>query len=121
MDEEKTCFILTVISNEIGDSFDYKLSDTVLERLKASCELGGIEEYYDTFKLIFSGKKRIPGDANDDTKVDVKDITVMSQYIAHWNVTINLENADVNGDGVVTVKDVTLVKQKLAKWNVELV
>ena len=45
----------------------------------------------------------------------------MSQYIAHWNVTINLANADVNGDGVVTVKDVTLVKQKLAKWNVELV
>ena len=45
----------------------------------------------------------------------------MSQYIAHWNVTINLSNADVNGDGVVTVKDVTLVKQKLAKWSVELV
>ena len=55
VDEENKCFILMVISNEIGDSFDYKLSDTALEELKASCELGGIEEYYDTFKLIFSG------------------------------------------------------------------
>ena len=64
---------------------------------------------------------RIPGDANGDKSVDVKDITTINQYIAHWNVAINLKNADVNGDGDVTVKDVTLIKQKLAKWNVELV
>ena len=63
---------------------------------------------------------RIPGDANGDKSVDVKDITTINQYIAHWNVTINLKNADVNGDGDVTVKDVTLLKQHLAKWKVEL-
>ena len=92
----------------------------------------GLEVYTATFKnKLFETQtkreeipklsQRIPGDANDDKIVDVKDITVMSQYIAHWNVKINLSNADVNGDGVVTVKDVTLVKQKLAKWSVELV
>ena len=87
-DEVNKCFILTVISNEIGDSYTYKLSDAVAAELKADCGLGGIEEYYDAYKLIFSKNKRIPGDANDDKSVDVKDVTLVKQKLAHWNVTL---------------------------------
>ena len=63
---------------------------------------------------------RLPGDVNNDGAVDIKDVTILKQYLAKWNVTINKSNADVTGDGDVTVKDLTLLKQHLAKWNVTL-
>ncbi len=63
---------------------------------------------------------RIPGDATDDGAVDIKDVTVLKQYLAKWNVMINTENADVDGDREVTIKDLTILKQYLAKWKVEL-
>ena len=66
------------------------------------------------------GKARIPGDANDDGEVNIKDVTLLKQHLAKWNVTINLNNCDVDGDGSVSIKDLTLLKQYLAKWNVTL-
>jgi hypothetical protein len=62
----------------------------------------------------------LPGDVNDDGKVDISDVTVLKQSIAGWNVKINKSNADVTGDGKVTVADVALLKQSLANWNVTL-
>ncbi len=63
---------------------------------------------------------RIPGDVNGDGEVTVKDVTLLKQYLAKWNVTINKSNADVDGDREVTIKDLTILKQYLAKWKVEL-
>ena len=65
-------------------------------------------------------KNRVPGDANGDGKFDIKDATTIAQYLAGWNVKIDLEQADVDGDGNVTVRDMTLIKQSLAHWNVTL-
>ena len=72
------------------------------------------------FKISYDLRDRIPGDVNGDGAIDIKDVTVLKQYLAKWNVTINKSNADVTGDGDVTVKDLTLLKQHLAKWNVTL-
>ena len=63
---------------------------------------------------------RIPGDINGDKEVNIKDVTLLKQYLAKWNVKINEANADVTGDGVINVKDLTLLKQYIAKWNVTL-
>ncbi|MCR5816571.1 MAG: dockerin type I repeat-containing protein [Ruminococcus sp.] len=62
----------------------------------------------------------LPGDVNSDGVVDIKDVTLLKQYLAKWNVTINTASADVTGDGEVNVKDLTLLKQYLAKWKVTL-
>ncbi len=67
---------------------------------------------------IFIG--RLPGDVNDDGEVNIKDITLLKQSIAKWNVIINAKNADVNGDNKVDIKDITILKQYLAKWKVTL-
>ena len=72
------------------------------------------------FTIDYDLRDRIPGDVNGDGAIDIKDVTVLKQYLAKWNVTINKSNADVTGDGDVTVKDLTLLKQHLAKWNVVL-
>ncbi|MCR5816575.1 MAG: leucine-rich repeat protein, partial [Ruminococcus sp.] len=61
-----------------------------------------------------------PGDVNGDTVIDIKDVTLLKQYLAKWNVSVNQLSADVNGDGSVDIKDLTLLKQYIAKWKVEL-
>lgn len=65
----------------------------------------------------------IPGDANADRSVDLRDVTVTSRYLAGgYNVRITGKNADVNGDGKVELKDVVLLRRYLAGgWGVTLV
>ncbi len=64
---------------------------------------------------------RIPGDVNDDGKVDSRDAIRLSKYLAKEDVEINLANADVTGDGKVNVQDLIRLKKYLAKVSVELV
>jgi Cohesin domain. len=66
------------------------------------------------------GEQIMYGDVNGDGKVDTKDITLLRQYVADWDVTIDLDAADVNGDGKVDTKDITLLRQYVADWDVTL-
>ena len=68
-------------------------------------------------------QNRLPGDANGDGSVDLKDAAVLRRFLAGgWNVTLIEKNADVNGDGTVTLKDVTLITRYLAGgWGVILI
>ena len=67
-----------------------------------------------------SVRKSIPGDVNGDGKVNVKDITLLAQYLAEWDVSIDSNAANVNADGKINVKDITLLAQYLAEWDVVL-
>jgi hypothetical protein len=50
------------------------------------------------------------GDANEDGKVDVNDVTTVINYILKKNPSpFNYDNANVNGDDTVSVMDVTLI------------
>lgn len=60
------------------------------------------------------------GDINGDGKINGKDGVLLAQYLAEWNVTIDMDAADVNGDGKVNGKDGVLLAQYLAEWNVTL-
>ena len=60
----------------------------------------------------------ILGDANGDCEVNIRDVTLILQCIAEWNVSIDKHNADVNRDGSVNIRDVTMVLQHIAGWNV---
>ena len=64
---------------------------------------------------------RIPGDINDDGKVDIRDAIRLAKYLAKENVEINLSNANVNGDDKVDVRDLIRLKKYLAKMPVELI
>lgn len=67
-------------------------------------------------------KVRVPGDANGDRTVDLKDATIIARHLAGgWHVTIDEENADVNGDHLLDLKDAVLVRRYLAGgWGVTL-
>lgn len=62
----------------------------------------------------------VPGDVNGDTKVNMKDIVLLQQYLNSWNVEIDKTAANVNGDTIINMKDIVLLQQYLNGWNVEL-
>ena len=62
----------------------------------------------------------IPGDVNNDGKVNVRDLGLMQQYLNGWDVTMSLTAADVNGDGKVNVRDLGTLQQYLNGWDVTL-
>ncbi len=63
---------------------------------------------------------RIPGDANDDGKVNGADLVRISRYLAGYDVKINLSNADATGDGKVNGADLVRISRYLAGYPVKL-
>lgn len=58
------------------------------------------------------------GDVNCDDKVNLRDVSLMLQYIAKWsNLSVDLNRADVTNDSKVNLLDVSVVLQYLAKWD----
>ena len=60
------------------------------------------------------------GDVNDDGKIDSKDSTLLSQYVAGWDVKINEAASDVWHDGDIDVRDSIHLQQYIAGWDVKL-
>ena len=71
-------------------------------------------------EVVGDGPAVIYGDVNDDGKVNTKDLILLRQHLAGWDVTINADNADVTADGKVNTKDLILLRQYLAGWDVTL-
>lgn len=63
----------------------------------------------------------IIGDANADTKISIKDVTVIQKHIANLDtdIIVNEEIADGNKDGKVNIKDATLIQKYIALFEVE--
>ena len=47
----------------------------------------------------------MPGDVNDDGRINNRDLGLMQQYLNEWDVTLNEGAADVNGDGRINNRD----------------
>ena len=60
------------------------------------------------------------GDVNGDSKVNIKDLGLLQQYLNGWDVDLSTKVADVNGDGKVNIKDLGLLQQYLNGWDIEL-
>ena len=85
--------------------------------------VAGISGYVDldfSYHIYESIQQNKTGDVNGDDSVDMKDVTLMRQKLADWDVTINEQYADVNGDGSFDMKDVTILRRYLANWDVTL-
>ena len=60
------------------------------------------------------------GDVNEDGTVNMRDCTILQQYLNEWDVEVNLSACDVNGDNDVNMKDLSLLQQYLNGWEVDL-
>ncbi len=65
----------------------------------------------------------LPGDADQDNSVDLRDVTVLQRWLAGgWDAQLEFDHADVNADGKLDLRDVMLLRRYLAGgWNVVLV
>ena len=62
----------------------------------------------------------VPGDVNEDGKVNIRDLGLVQQSLNGWSVTLNTDAADVNEDGKINIRDLGLIQQYLNGWDVEL-
>lgn len=62
----------------------------------------------------------LPGDANGDGEVDLRDAVRVTQYYNGWDVEINLAAADANGDGEIDLRDAVRITQYYNGWDVTL-
>ena len=83
--------IMLRIKQTMGSSTDY-------------CFLDNVEICYEaTWTPEFT-----PGDLNEDGEINIKDVTLLINYLLTEDPTdINLDAADVNSDGSIAIKDVT--------------
>ena len=58
-----------------------------------------------------------PGDINDDDAINLKDLVMIAQKQAGWNVSPVIAALDTNGDGVFDLDDVTHLARFLAGWD----
>lgn len=77
------------------------------------CTECGAQEQKDTPAAIH-------GDCNGDGKVNSLDLILLRQYLAGWDVELDLAGADVNGNGTANSLDLILLRQYLAGWDVTL-
>ena len=70
--------------------------------------------------LVGISSDHIPGDVNEDGKVNIRDLGLVQQHLNGWNVTIDLNAAEVTGDGKVNIRDLGLLQQYLNGWDVTL-
>ena len=60
------------------------------------------------------------GDASGDGVVNGRDMALLQQYMADWDVIVDEAAADVNDNGVINARDVALLQQYIAGWDVKL-
>lgn len=110
--EADTC----IVDGHVFSSWSIKKDATSTEEGKKirTCSRCGKEEFRTIEKMLSYG------DVNGDQMINGKDSTLLLQYLADWDVEINMDAADVNGDDRVDGKDATLLLQYLADWDVIL-
>ena len=99
----------------------YDVSVEVIETKDANGGSVKCFGYSDHIKAEAGMTNKLPGDLNNDGKVNLKDSILLDQHLAGWSVSYNETNADVNGDGKVNLKDSILLDQYLAGWESEYI
>lgn len=57
-----------------------------------------------------------PGDINDDDAINLKDLIILAQKQAGWEVNPVIAALDTDGSGIFDLDDVTYLAQYLAGW-----
>ena len=58
----------------------------------------------------------LAGDANGDTKVNMKDLVLLQRHLNGWGVEIDLTVCDLTGDKKVNMKDFVALQRQLNGW-----
>ncbi len=112
-------------SDRAADPADYDYSaECKIWQYSSSGSVSGISGRVDVdvrYGKFEESPKITLGDVNDDSCIDLKDVTFMRRALAGWDVTVNETAADVNKDGSFDLKDVVILRRYLAGgWDIDL-
>ncbi len=69
---------------------------------------------------VSAATEYVPGDVNDDGRVNALDLGFLQRYLNGWDVEIRPVAADVDGDGKVNARDLGFLQRYLNGWDVTL-
>lgn len=108
------CTLTFTVSENVEDNYSAAVNvsydtDDVFNSAYESVDLnvvcGGVKVYHG-----------IPGDINGDKKVNNRDAILLFQYVAGWDVEVDLNAVDCNGDDKVNTKDAIDLFRYCAGW-----
>ena len=85
-------------------------------KVEGNCTVDGTV----TFEVKKAASGRIPGDADNNGKVNALDAMLTLKYASRWDVEINLANADVDANGKVKAIDALTILKYASRWDVVL-
>lgn len=91
---------------------DYVVTQITLSPLSVAGS-GGSEIQCDADTCTVEINRHILGDANDDMKVDLKDIVRLKKYLSNFDTKINSTKSDCNFDSSIDAGDLILIKKLL--------
>ncbi len=82
------------------------------------------DDKYDADCNVCGNIREVPvrpifGDASGDGIVNGRDLALLQQYMADWEVIIDKAAADINDNGAINARDVALLQQYIAGWDVK--
>lgn len=77
------------------------------------------DDKYDGNCNVCGVLREVPGDVNNDGKINNRDLGLMQQYLNDWGVVINTTAADFNENGAVNNRDLGVLQQYLNGYDVE--
>lgn len=103
-------------------SFEFEPAEWVTYNKDYILRIGGtdITEPAELVVVYTNSAVVIAGDVNGDSKVNMRDVIALRQYLAGYDVTVDEEASDANGDNKVNMRDVIILRQYLAGYDVTL-
>ena len=101
---------------ETAEDGDYALTLEVVEAYNEAYEKVNVS----AVPMALTVRNFIYGDVNRDGNINGLDGIRLAQYLADWDVQVDMSAADVNGDGRVNGLDGIRLAQYLADWDVQL-
>ena len=110
-------------TNGILATFSFTIAEDAPNNYNANIVVTPTEAYNESGDIaltVINGSITVyhglPGDINEDSKVDTKDAIFLFRYVAGWDVDVDTAALDVNGDNKITTKDAVTLFRYAAGW-----
>lgn len=94
--ENSNCFTFTCYNHA-----ELRVPNDALEAYQSA-------DYWHLFSVIQGLTEINVGDMNGDGNVNIKDLTMLLDYLLGDNNSILIQNSDIDGNGIINIKDVSL-------------
>lgn len=110
-------------TNGVLATFSFTIAEDAPNNYNANIVVTPTEAYNESGDIaltVINGSVTVyhglPGDINEDSKVDTRDAILLFRYVAGWDVDVDTAALDVNGDNKITTKDAVTLFRYVAGW-----